>query len=81
MTIISAGVWLQRASSRRRDHMRARGLVYPATPNFPAYRWVLCPIETWKAFRYGIKHGLEDPLAALDALRQTRPDRTKEKEK
>lgn len=78
MTLISAGVWLQRASSRRRDSMRERGLVYPATPNFPAYRWVLCPIETWKAFRYGIKHGLEDPLAALDALRQTGPDRTKQ---
>lgn len=78
MTIISGGVWIQRASALRRDVMRRQGLVYPATPNYPMYRWILCPIETPKAFRYGIKHGIEDPLKALEAYRQTRPDRTKQ---
>lgn len=79
LSLIAAWVWTQRTTLQRRALMRAKNLVYPAIPNYPVYRWLLCPLETWGAMRHGVRNAIEDPIEALHAYRTsqvTPADRT-----
>jgi len=75
MTLAAVWIWTQRAKHMKRDQLRRRGLVDQQVPHFSAARWILCPIETARVFRWSVKYSQSDPTKALAAYRQqTRPD-------
>lgn len=69
MAALSLALWMRRSKWRRRELLRARGLIDAQVPRFSVARWVLCPIETPRAFRYAVKHSISDPRAALAEYR------------
>lgn len=69
MAGLSLALWMRRAKWKRREELRERGLIDAQAPRFSAARWVLCPVETPRAFRFAVKHGLSDPLVAMAAYR------------
>lgn len=69
MTLAAMWIWTQRAKHAKRDILRQRGLVDKQVPRFSAPRWILCPIETAHAFRWAVKHSIDDPAAALEEFR------------
>lgn len=70
MTFAAVWIWTQRAKHAKRDVLRARGLIDEQVPRFSAARWILCPIETPRVFRWAVKYSKSDPAVALDQYRK-----------
>lgn len=72
MTFAAVWIWTQRAKHAKRDVLRARGLIDEQVPRFSAARWILCPIETPRVFRWAVKYSRSDPAQALADYRLSR---------
>lgn len=48
-----------------------RGGVEPPLPRYRTARWIVAPLETWRAWRTAVRRGITDPAAALAASRET----------
>jgi hypothetical protein len=75
MTLAAVWIWGQRSRWLRRADLQRRGLVDAQAPRFNVLRWLLCPLETPKAFRHAIKRGISDPTTALESYRAERTRR------
>lgn len=74
MTLAAMWIWTQRAKHAKRDVLRARGLVDKQVPRFSAPRWILCPVETARTFRWAVRHSVDDPAEALSRYRDRDQD-------
>jgi len=54
-TVSGIYLWSRHARDLYRDRLHALGLVDAQAPKMAALRWLLCPLETPAAFRFGIR--------------------------
>jgi hypothetical protein len=55
LTLSGIFLWSRHARDQHRDRLVELGLVDAQAPKMAALRWILCPIETPKAFRFGVR--------------------------
>jgi hypothetical protein len=70
-------LWGRRARWMHRQELRRAGRLDKQAVRFSVLRWLMCPVETPGAFRFAVKHSIEDPTAALEQYRSRRTRKPK----
>jgi hypothetical protein len=71
-SILGVAIYGRDARYRHRVALRAKGKVDKQGPKFALLSWLVCPIETPRAFRHAVKYRLDRPQDALDDYRDYR---------
>jgi hypothetical protein len=61
---LSPVLWAIRSRSRRREQLRKEGLIDRRAAHFSVGKWLHFPVRTWRALRWSIEHGQQDPGTA-----------------
>lgn len=67
-------LWDRTLRALRRTALHERGMIQPPAPHYRLARWVIRPVETTRAWAYGVTEGVSDPATALAGIRAGRSD-------
>jgi hypothetical protein len=73
MSALGYGIWLLDAGARRRDQLRADGMLAVPPPTYGLARWIRRPLITWEARALAVEHselGLHGSIAEAYAARR-----------